>query len=180
MTSPNEINDFFADCTDFELCDTLFVVIENTYGFDTLLEHAKHIPHERWVIHCLWGCMGFLDGEGYSYFWGSQLDHAGYAEALEEVGFDILANIIRDSIALVPPKILGDWDAVEAHTASETARDEAAEHMDEMFISDHPDYANDLGKYIRTRRQSFGDLLDAMKKQRQYIDDLRKNAAQLE
>ena len=166
MTSPNDVNDFFADCTDFELCDALSVVIETHYGFEKLLQRSPHIPHERWVIHCIWGCTGVLDGEGYSTFWGSQLDHAGYAEALDEIGFPILASIIRDAIALVPSKVLGNWDAVESHRRSEKARDEAAELMDEKFISDHPEIDRNLARYVRDRRHSFADLLDALKRQR--------------
>jgi hypothetical protein len=172
MTSPNDINDFFADCTDFDLCDALSVVLENHYGFDELLKRAAHIPHERWVIHNIWSNSGFLDGEGHSYFWGSQLDHRGYAEALEEIGFPIEASIIRDAIALVPPELLGDWNAVEDHTKSEKGRDEAAELMDEKLISDHPDFSRTLGRYVRDRRHSFADLLDALKRQRQYIEGL--------
>jgi len=172
-TSPNDVNEFFADCTDFELCDALSIVIENHYGFEALQKRAAHIPKERWVIHCIWGNSGFLDGEGYSYLWGSDLDHYGYADALEELGFDILAGIIRDSLALVPREMLGNWDAVESHTASETARDEAAELMDEKFISDHPDFEGKLGRYVRTRRESFADLLDALKRQREFINGLQ-------
>jgi len=176
MTTPDDVNEFFADCTDFDLCDAMQVVLENHYGFDALRHHAAHIPHERWVIHCVWANSGFLDGEGHSYFWGADLDQAGYADALEEIGFDILAEILRDSIAIVPPELLGDWDAVEAHSASETAREEAADLMDEKLISDHPDFTGKLGKYVRARRHNFVDLLDALKRQKKYIDDLEANA----
>lgn len=172
MTSINDVNEFFADCTDFEICDHLSVVIENLYGFEVLQARAAHIPLERWVIHCIWGSSGFLDGEGYSYFWGSDLDHHGFAEALDEIGFNILAEIVRDSITLVPPAILGDWDAVESHTASEAAREEAAELMDEKLISDHPDFSGKLARYARDRRHTFADLLAGLKRQRAYINGL--------
>jgi hypothetical protein len=176
MTTTNDVDEFFAECNDFELCDALSVVIENVYGFDALLRREEHIPRERWVIHCVWGCTGFFDGEGYSYFWGTKVDHLGFAEALDGVGFDILAKIIRDYATLVPPDTLGDWDAVESHTDSEKAREEAAEHMDDMFISDHPDFVGKLAQYARARRHSFADLRDKLVAQRLHIQRLQEIA----
>ena len=162
MTTLHDLNEFFAECNDSELCDALCVVIEEVYGFEALLQREEHIPLERWVIHCVGGCTGFFDCEGYSYFWGTNLDHLGFAEALDEVGFDILASIIRDYAALVPPDVLGNWDAVESHTDSERAREEAAYHMDEKFISEHPDFVGKTAQYARARRHSFVDLLDKL------------------
>jgi hypothetical protein len=162
MTSNDQINEFFADCTDWELCNVLDLVIENFYGFDSLRHHQPHIPHERWVIHCVWSTSGFLDCEGYWYFWGTDLDQHGYADALEEIGFEILPGILRDSIALVPPEMLGDWDAMEAHKRSEDAREEDADLMDEKFISNHPDYTGKLARYARDRRFTFADIYDEL------------------
>ena len=154
------LNEFFADCTDFELCNVLSLGIEKKYGFDSLRHHQKHIPHERWVIHTVWSSTGFLECEGYATLWPADMDQLGFADAMEEIGFEILASIVRDSIALVPAKLLGNWDAIEAHTASEDARDEAAELMDEKLISDHPDINGKLARYARDRRETFLDLLD--------------------
>ena len=172
MTSPDDLNDFFADSTDFELCSNLAVVIENCYSFEALRQHKPGIPHERWVIHGIWSSLGLLECEGYSTFWGSDLDHQGFADGLEEIGFEILASIIRDSIAIVPPEVLGNWDAVEAHSASEGDRDEAADLMDDKLISSHPDFTGKLARYARDRRHTFADLLDGLKKQREYINSL--------
>lgn len=61
---------------------------------------------------------------------------------------------------------------METHSASEKAREEAAELMDEKFIADHPDFAGKLARYVRARRHSFADLLDALHLQRQFIDSL--------
>ena len=172
MTSPDQINEFFADCTDWELCNVFQVALENFYGFDSLRHHQPHIPHERWVIHCVWANSGFLDGEGYWYLWGSDLDQHGYADALEEIGFEILPGILREKIALVPPDMLGDWDAIARHKRSEDAREEAADLMDEKFISDHPDYTEKLARYARDRRFSFVDMFDELvstRKQQQRI-----------
>ena len=36
MTSRENLSTFFAECTDFELCDALYLTIENVYGFDSL------------------------------------------------------------------------------------------------------------------------------------------------
>jgi hypothetical protein len=144
------------------LCNALAGVIEALYGFEALLRREKHIPHERWVIHCLWGCSGFFDCEGYSYFWGTKIDHLGFAEALDEIGLPILAEIIRDYVPLVPRHLLGDWDAVEAHSESAVARDEAADHMDAKLISEHPDIVGKTAAYARARRSSFVDLLDRL------------------
>jgi hypothetical protein len=161
MTTHHELNEIFAECTDFELCSTLHSVIEDVYGFEALLQRKEHIPRERWVIHCVIANTGFFDCEGYSYFWGTNLDHRGFAEALDEIGFDILARIIRDYAELVPPEVLGKWDAVESHTDSEEAR-EAAEHMDDKFISEHPNFDEKTARYARARRHSFVDLLDKL------------------
>jgi hypothetical protein len=162
MTTLNEMDEFCADCNDFELCNTLALVIEEFYGFEALLRRERHIPYERWVIHNIWGNVGFFDCEGYSYFWGIDLDHLGYAEALDEIGFDILSRIIRDYIPLVSPEDLGNWDAVEAHIESEDARDEAADHMDDKLINDHPDFVGKTATYARAIRYSFTDLLDKL------------------
>jgi len=160
MNPTSNLNDIFADCTDFEICDALAMTFEKVYGYDELVQHQKHIPHDRWVIHTIWGCTGLFEGEGYSYFWGSSIDHFGFADALEEIGDPILAKVLRESITLVPRNILGNWDAVEAHTKSEAAREEAAELMDDKFILENPDILGQLARYARVRRHSFADVLD--------------------
>ena len=176
MTSPNDTNDFFADCTDFDLCNALSVVIENHYDFDELLKRAPHIPHERWVIHIIWALMDCLMAKAIRTF-GVHNCTIAVIRSSRGNWVPIEASIIRDAIALVPPHLLGNWDAVEDHTKSEKARDKAAEHMDEMLISDHPDFSGNLGRYARDRHHSFADLLDALKRQRKFIDDGRKQSS---
>ncbi len=62
----------------------------------------------------------------------------------------------------MPAELLGDWNAVESHTDSEEARDEAADHMDDKLINEHPNFDRKVAQHARARRHSFGDLLDKL------------------
>ena len=162
-TQSNEhhrLNEAFAAAVDFDLCSSLTTVFENRYSHERLLHRDKSIPKERWVIHTVLSCDGFFRCEGYSYFWGTSIDHIGYADALDEVGFPILASILRDYYSLVPEKCLGDWDAVESDHKSREQREVAAEHMDAKLITEAPNIVGRLAAYIRARRYSFLDCID--------------------
>jgi hypothetical protein len=150
----------FADANDFELCDAMKAVIEDEYGFDALLERDSRIPQERWIIHTIWGNTGLFGCEGYSIFWGAQIDHAGFAEAMREIRFPILASIIEQAANLVPLAILGDSRAVDAQRESEDRRTQSADLMDAKLITERPDILGRLATYIRSRRASFLDLAD--------------------
>ena len=64
-------------------------------------------------VHTIWANCGLFEGDGYSYFWGSNIDHKGFAESLRVVGLPILGMIIEEAIPQVPGKLLGNWDAVD-------------------------------------------------------------------
>jgi hypothetical protein len=162
MTPHQRLDQLFAASVDSAICNAMQVVIENIYGFDNLLSRRKEIPSDRWVIHNVLGVSGFFEVEGYSYFWGARLDHLGYAESLELIGFPILAGIVRNSYRLIPPDYLGDWDAVEAHTDSEAARAKAGELMDAKFITENADICGKTARYIRERRYDYLDLLSEL------------------
>jgi hypothetical protein len=160
MTHRDRLNEVFASAVDFDLCDSLTTVIENRYSQERLLHRDKSIPNERWVIYTVLSYDGFFQCEGYSCFWGANIDHRGYADALDEVGLPILASILRDYYDLVPEKYLGDFDAVQSDRKSRRKRKIAAEHMDEKLITEAPDIVGKLAAYIRTRRYSFLDCID--------------------
>lgn len=159
MNPSGLIDAVFADANDFELCNALSSVIESHYGFNTLFEHHADVPHDRWVVHSVWGNTGFFACEGYSRLWGTETDQHGFAAALHEIGFPILGSVLEKALGIVPANILGKLDAVEAHRSTKTARKKAAEHLDAKLISENPDIQGRLASYIRSRRTSYADLI---------------------
>lgn len=160
----SRIDAVFANATDFEIMTAAQTAIEELYGFETILERDPRVPYDRWVAHTVAANSGFFDGEGYSYFWGTNCDHHGYAESLRVIGLPILATIIEESITMVPADILGDWDAVDEFFGGEDERIVAAETMDAKLISEDPDIDEKVSKYIRQHRYSYSDLVDAIEK----------------
>jgi hypothetical protein len=154
------IDSVFADANDFELCDAVTSAIEDRYGFYDLLERHPDIPTDRWAAHAVWGNTGFFECEGYSRFWGSETDQAGFAEAIRMIGFPILADILENAILAVPKNILGNHDAVETHVESERIRMELAEQLDSKLISERPDITGKPATFIRYRRASYADLIE--------------------
>lgn len=155
-----ELNDIFAGATDFQICDAVTSAIESEYGFDDLLDRDPSIPVDRWAVHSVWGNTGFFACNGYHQFWSADIDHQGFADALKEVGYPILASILEGSIRLVPSEILRYHKAVEAHTESREAREKRAGLMDAKFITENPNFPDKIGAYIRARKESYLDLID--------------------
>ena len=166
--TPNTMNDnsridaVFARATDFEIVDATSSAIESCYGFETVLQRSPSVPFDRWVVHTIWANCGLFEGDGYSYFWGSNIDHKGFAESLRVVGLPILGMIIEEAIPQVPGKLLGNWDAVDDFFGGEDERIAAAETMDAKLITEDPGIAEKVSKYVRLHRYFYLDLLDAI------------------
>ena len=113
-------------------------------------------------MHTISANDGLFEGEGYSYFWGSNIDHKGFAESLKVIGLPILASVIEEAIAAVPNSLLGNWDAVDEFFGGEDQRIAAAETMDAKLITENPGITDKASKYVRLHRYSYLDLLDAI------------------
>ena len=72
----------FANATDFEIVTASHSAIEDLFGFETILERDPSVPYDRWVVHTISANTGLFEGDGYSYFWGTNCDHKGFAESL--------------------------------------------------------------------------------------------------
>ena len=162
MNDNSRIDAVFARATDFEIVTAAHSAIEDCYGFETILERNPRVPFDRWVVHTVSANTGLFEGEGYSYFWGSNIDHKGFAESLKVIGRPILARVIEEAIAAVPSSLLGDWDAVDEFFGGEDQRIAAAETMDAKLITENPGITDKLSKYVRLHRYSYLDLLDAI------------------
>lgn len=111
-------------------------------------------------MHTISANTGLFEGDGYSYFWGSNIDHKGFAECLRVIGRPILASVIEEAIAAVPGNLLGNWDAVDDFFGGEDQRIAAAETMDAKLITEDPGITDKASKYVRLHRYSYLDLLD--------------------
>lgn len=160
MIDYSKIDAVFARATDFEIVTAAHSAIENHYGFETILRRDPRVPFDRWVVHTISANTGLFEGEGYSYFWGSNIDHKGFAEGLRVIGLPILASIIEDAITAVPGNMLGNWDAVDDFFGGEDQRIVAADTMDAKLITEDPEINDKLSKYVRLHRYSYPDLLD--------------------
>lgn len=164
MSERSKIDAVFANATDFEIVMAAQSAIEECYGFETILKRDTRVPYDRWVVHTVAANTGLFENEGYSYFWGTNCDHHGFAESLRVIGLPILSTIIEEAIAMVPAKILGDWDAVDDFFGGEDERIAAADTMDEKLINENPGITEKISKYVRLHRYSYFDLLDAIEK----------------
>jgi hypothetical protein len=162
MNDNSRIDAVFARATDFEIVGATHSVIENCYGFETILQRNPRVPFDRWVVHTISANTGLFEGDGYSYFWGSNIDHKGFAESLKVIGLPILASVIEEAIAAVPNNLLGNWDAVDDFFGGEDQRIAAAETMDAKLITENPGITDKASKYVRLHRYSYLDLLDAI------------------
>jgi len=162
MNDNSRIDAVFARATDFEIVSATHSAIENCYGFETILQRDPSVPFDRWVVHTISANTGLFEGDGYSYFWGSNIDHKGFAESLRVIGRPILASVIEEAIAAVPGNLLGNWDAVDEFFGGEDQRIAAAETMDAKLITEDPGITDKASKYIRLHRYSYLDLLDAI------------------
>lgn len=158
------IDAVFANATDFEIVTAAHSAIEDRYGFETIQKRDPRVPFDRWVAHTVVANTGFFEINGYSYFWGTNHDHQGFAESLRVIGRPILALVIEEAIAMVPANMLGDWDAVDDFFGGEAERIAAAETMDAKLITENPGITEKVSKYIRWHRYSYSDLLDAIDK----------------
>ena len=162
MNDNSRIDAVFARATDFEIVTAAHSAIEDCYGFETILQRNPRIPFDRWVVHTISANTGLFEGEGYSYFWGSNIDHKGFAECLKVIGRPILASVIEEAIAAVPSSLLGKWDEVDEFFGGEDERIGAAETMDAKLITENPGITDKTSKYVRLHRYSYLDLLDAI------------------
>ena len=162
MNDNSRIDAVFARATDFEIVTAAHSAIEDCYGFETILQRNPLVPFDRWVVHTISANDGLFEGEGYSYFWGSNIDHKGFAESLKVIGLPILASVIEEAIAAVPNSLLGNWDAVDEFFGGEDQRIAAAETMDAKLITENPGITDKASKYVRLHRYSYLDLLDAI------------------
>ena len=158
------IDAVFANATDFELVTGAHSAIEDLYGFETILARDPRVPYDRWVVHTVIANSGFFEAEGYSYFWGTNCDHKGFAESLRVIGLPIEARIVEEAIAMVPANILRDWDAVDDFFGGEDERITAAETLDAKLITEDPGINDKASKYLRLHRYSYSDLVDAIEK----------------
>ena len=173
----SRIDAVFAKATDFEIVTGSQSAIEDCYGFETILERDPQVPYDRWVVHTVAATAGFFECEGYSYFWGTNCDHKGFAESLRVIGLPILANVVEEAITMVPASLLRDWDAVDDFFGGEDERIVAAETLDAKLITEDPEIIDKTSKYIRLHRYSYSDLLDAIDKS---IDDWRAQTSEYE
>ena len=171
------IDAVFAKATDFEIVTAAQTAIEAHYGFETILERDPRVPYDRWVVHTVSANTGFFETNGYSYFWGTNCDHKGFAESLRVIGRPILAAVVEEAIAMVPESLLGDWDAVDDFFGGEDQRIAAAETLDAKLITEDPGITDKTSKYIRLHRYSYSDLLDAIDKS---IDEWRAQTREYE
>ena len=162
MNDNSRIDAVFACATDFEIVSATHSVIENYYGFESILQRNPHVPFDRWVVHTISANTGLFEGDGYSYFWGSSVDHKGFAESLKVIGLPILSRIIEEAITQVPSSMLGDWDAVDDFFGGEEERIVAADTMDAKLIIENPGITDKASKYVRSHRYSYLDLLEAI------------------
>ena len=162
MNDNSKIDAVFARATDFEIVTAAHSAIEAYYGFETILQRDPRVPFDRWVVHTISATSGFFECEGYSYFWGSNIDHKGFAECLKVIGLPILSRVIEEAIASVPASLLGDWDAADDFFGGEDARIVAAETMDAKLITENPGITDKASKYVRLHRYSYIDLLGAI------------------
>ncbi len=154
-----KIDRVFAKATDFEISDAVCSAIEELYGYDTIQARSPNIPHDRWVVYTVFSNTGFFENNGYSYFWGTAIDHSGFAENLKEVGLPILSSVIFTAIKKVPQNKLGNWDAVDTFFGSYENRLEAANNMDEKLINENPNIIEKVSKYVRKHRYNYIDLI---------------------
>ena len=162
MDDNARIDAVFARATDFEIVCAAHSAIEDCYGFETILKRDPRVPFDRWVVHTISANTGLFEGDGYCYFWGSNIDHKGFAESLKVIGRPILARVIEEAITAVPGNLLGDWDAVDEFFGGEEQRIAAAETMDAKLITENPGITDKTSKYVRLHRYSYLDLLEAM------------------
>ncbi|HKO96551.1 MAG TPA: hypothetical protein VJU86_06155 [Pyrinomonadaceae bacterium] len=162
MDDNSRIDAVFARATDFEIVTATHMAIENCYGFETILQRNPRVPFDRWVVHTIVANTGLFEGDGYSYFWGSNIDHRGFAECFKVIGLPILAMIIEEAIAAVPTRLLGDWDGVDDFFGGEDERIVAADTMDEKLITENPGITDKTSKYVRLHRYSYLDLIEAI------------------
>lgn len=148
-----------AESNDFRVCDAITSAIEEYYGYEVIIKKGASVPKDRLAIHYIYSMTAFLHTNGFDYFWGVSADHDFYAIAFEEIGEDILARLIRDSLSLIVDKtVLGDYDKVTDYFGSREKQSIAAEPFEEALYSRSEQIQSELSKYIRIRRYEFTDI----------------------
>ena len=150
----------------FDLCDAVCSAIEEAHGYDSIVSAATtDIPPSRRAIHFVWSLTGFLECNGFHYFWGLNCDHGFYSEAFSKIGMPEHAKNIRDSLSVIVDKgILGDCDTVANWFGSEDAAHEASDRFETFLFAGHDQIEETLANYIRARLPDLSDLYSAITK----------------
>lgn len=156
-----KIDRAFAKADDFVLCDAVHGSIEDRHDYENIVEGDASVPHDRRVIHYIWGVTGFLETNGFSYYWGVDIDHDFYPVAFEAIGNELQAANIRKSLEVITDRsVLGDYEAVRNFFGSQEKEREAADTFEDFLYGEKADIQEQLSKFIRRRRYSFADLID--------------------
>lgn len=160
-----QIDSDFAGVNDFTLCEILHGFLEDHYGFERIVWNDPPIPRERRVIHYIRSLTGFLEVNGFSYFWGVDIDHAFVAQAFDEIGDRHQAKNFRDALALITDSaVLGDYNMVNEFFGSSAIQEEIAEPFQQRLYAHDKDIQEKLAHYARRRRYMFADLYDELHK----------------
>ena len=157
----NKIDHLFAQADDFTLCDAVHCAIEDQHNYEKIIEGHADVPEDRRIIHYIWGITGFLETNGFSYFWGVDIDHDFYPVAFEAIGNTRQAANIRKSLELITDRsVLGDYQAVESFFGSENDVKTAAASFEDSLYDEKADIQERLSKFIRKHRYSYADLMN--------------------
>lgn len=156
MPDPIDLESLFAKTNNFYLCDIVYGAIENHYGYTAVIRNTPKVLREHRVIHYVWATTGFLEVNGFSYYWGVDIDHPFYAHAFDAIEAQIQANNIRDALKIVTDKnVLGDYHRVGEFFGSPEMEQAAADPFQRVLFGAHDEIETKLAAYIRKRPQSF-------------------------
>ncbi|MEM1028418.1 MAG: hypothetical protein AAGJ38_10075 [Planctomycetota bacterium] len=163
---------WFAEKNDFDLADRLHGLIEDEYGYESLManEASAHLVERS--LHLAWGIGGFIDNGGMANLY-TLLDFRpdDFAEALKELGLTRPAQVVFKAIDLLvdqyysgkhPGKIHLDWYDIRERVAMPDVFSSQVDDLSRDYFAacgGLAEFSRQVGTYVRGKALVFLPLL---------------------
>ncbi|MEM8945462.1 MAG: DUF4375 domain-containing protein [Planctomycetota bacterium] len=150
----------FDSPDDFQLIDGLWSrIAQLSDGAD--LKQLQRLKKEHKVVLDVWGAKGIIDNGGFQYLFESGLaDFGGIADSFETVGIQVVANAIREALAIFPdshPHADVDKRLQYLNDLGAPAK-KTLESLSEIVWESNVETLRKLGSFVRSHQNAFCKL----------------------
>jgi len=155
------VQEFFANPDEHAILNALSIHVENYYGYEAVTEDETSVmPEALRTVAIIWSVTGFIENSGVESFWALPVNRQLLFAAYERVGLEKLAEILRESLKLLPSdSALLDALDLEKYFGSGKKCREAASPFSKKFFANSKGMNEPLAKYARTHCKDFTNLL---------------------